>query len=399
MTSQFHLLSKNSIQPWFLTSLVSAVLALGMVWAGVSPWGPALLILLTMALILAGLWSQKQQHQQQRVQWQQLQKQQQETLQQSVQVQQHYQQLLTALLPLWMNQQGLVREQTETGITQLVQQFMAISEQLGNAVAASRKTAGAMHGGQGLDQVVATADQELNLVVDQLRQAMHSRDQLLAEIKSLAAITDELKAMGSEVAGIASQTNLLALNAAIEAARAGEHGRGFAVVADEVRTLSTRSGATGSRITQRIEEVNSTLENTLNSTQRFTEQDEQRLEQVSQAIAKVLHDFSSVSQNLLQSAVELEHESSEVQQHIQQVVVELQFQDRVSQILGHIMADMEKLQQYLGQHSQQQGPLELVRVQDWLEQLQRTYTTLEQVSVHQGRSASKAAASSDITFF
>ncbi|MBU1620339.1 MAG: chemotaxis protein [Gammaproteobacteria bacterium] len=357
------------------------------------------LVFLLVAQVLLWLKLQAASAQQQQQQQQQTVLQQQKE-QQQIKVQQHYQHLLTQLLPLWMNQQELVRSQTESGVNDLVTQFSDINQQLQLAISASQQTAGNMSGKAGLGQVVQRAHVELNAVVDQIKTAMQSRDELLAEIKSLAAITDELKLMGAEVAGIASQTNLLALNAAIEAARAGEQGRGFAVVADEVRTLSTRSGATGSRITQRIEEVNNTLQNTLSSTERFTRQDEQRLVQVSSGIASVLGDFEQVSGDILQSAAHLEQESSAVQQNIHQVLIGLQFQDRVSQILGHVMADMAKLQDYIGGHMHDPQQLQqLVEVSQWLEQLKKTYTTLEQVSVHQGSKTKSTDNSSEVTFF
>lgn len=259
-----------------------------------------------------------------------------------------------------------------------------------------------MKGETGLGGVIQFANKELGVLTQTLRKAIEQRDELLTEISGLSKITVELSGMGAEVAGIASQTNLLALNAAIEAARAGEYGRGFAVVADEVRTLSTRSGETGSRIGKRIEQANNALQTTLDRTTEYAAQDNSRLSHSETSIAQVLEQFQRSSESILSSAQTLEQESSAVQVSVEEVLVNLQFQDRVSQILGHVTADMDKLiaaiedQQTRLRHGEVVKPID---VSEWLASVQKTYTTLEQVAVHHGDRHSKTPNNSEVTFF
>jgi len=314
----------------------------------------------------------------------------------------NYQQLIKEVLPLWQRQTELARHQLEESVTELVGRFSEIHERLQAAVNSSSSTAGSMKGETGLGGVIQFANKELSQLTHTLRKAIEQRDELLVEISGLSKITVELSGMGAEVAGIASQTNLLALNAAIEAARAGEYGRGFAVVADEVRTLSTRSGETGSRIGKRIEQANTALQTTLDRTTEYAAQDNTRLSHSETSIAQVLEQFQSSSESILESAQTLEQESAAVQSSVEEVLVNLQFQDRVSQILSHVTADMNKLvaaieeQETRLRHGEDVTPID---INEWLTSVQKTYTTLEQVAVHRGSDHSKTPSNSEITFF
>jgi len=311
--------------------------------------------------------------------------------------------LFTEIVPAWAKQLDLARFQGNSSINELSETFGEIRCKLDIAIEASQVTSDDMHGDGGLTQVIRTADKELNQIIDSLNKAMSGRDELLSEINNLTSIAEELSKMGEEVAGIASQTNLLALNAAIEAARAGEAGRGFAVVADEVRTLSTRSGETGSRITERIGQVNSTLFNTLEKTQKFTEQDAKLIEDAEKTIEMVVQQYRDSGGQIIKSAGQLEEESKSVKMAIEEVIISLQFQDRVSQIIDQVHHNMNELspqvEQCLHDIHTESSPQSIDKEQ-WLNEFKSTYTTVEQVDLHDDSSAKvQQANESEITFF
>lgn len=165
----------------------------------------------------------------------------------------------------------------------------------------------------------------LSLSVDQIDQLSESVKQAVAVIEKLSENSDNIASVLDVIRGIAEQTNLLALNAAIEAARAGEQGRGFAVVADEVRTLASRTETSTQDIQQMIEKLQHGVRDavkTIEAGAALTDSTVSLTAQTQNALDEILSSTSRVSDMSSQTATATE-EQTHVSEEINRNLTEL----------------------------------------------------------------------------
>ena len=165
-----------------------------------------------------------------------------------------------------------------------------------------------------------------------LTQSVHHIQQLSESVKNAVAVIEKLSVNSANIASvldvirsIAEQTNLLALNAAIEAARAGEQGRGFAVVADEVRTLASRTETSTQDIQSMIEELQRGVNDAVKSIESgasLTHSTVTLASQTQDALDQILNSTSKVSEMSTQTATATE-EQTHVTEEINRNLTEL----------------------------------------------------------------------------
>ena len=179
---------------------------------------------------------------------------------------------------------------------------------------------------------IQSVDQRASQNREQMDTNIHKIEHLLGQIETSTAVVNELDEHSKSIdrileviQGIAEQTNLLALNAAIEAARAGEQGRGFAVVADEVRTLATRTHSSTEEIQTVIAQLQQGVSKTVGSMEESRKSATDSVDQartVGLSLAELQGSMAEIRDLSMQIATAAEEQSA-VAQEIKQNVLEI----------------------------------------------------------------------------
>lgn len=169
--------------------------------------------------------------------------------------------------------QNDITTQVAAAMEQMTSQIRDVSDNAGSAEQAANDARNNTSQGQEIISSTIAQMESLSKNIDGVNQV----------VSSLAQESDNIGSVLDVIRGIAEQTNLLALNAAIEAARAGEQGRGFAVVADEVRTLANRTEQSTNEIQQMIQKLQSGAQEAVSAVQLSQDISVKTVEQTSKA--------------------------------------------------------------------------------------------------------------------
>lgn len=287
--------------------------------------------------------------------------------------------LVQEVLPVWQRQVEAAREHAEKSTGSILEAFASIDHQLDEAVRLTEQSSADLSQNS-VTELIEDNDEALAALLVPLHRAVAERDAALDQIDKIGSAVDDLRQCAVRVKQLARRTNMVALNASVEATRVGELGAGFAVVASEVRALAQQSTDDASLMLTRTTQLEEQLAGQRLAASIKDSSDAELRAQAEAAARGAIGGLVKSVGEVKRSTQGLKQASAAVRDEVERVLMGFQSQDRLSQMLAGITTDMQRLSDWLVDD----GDLGAAQAADWLARLEASYTMDEQRNQHHG---------------
>ena len=240
----------------------------------------------------------------------------------------------------------------EKQLAETAQVATAINELASTAQEVARNAADAAGAADAANQEAQKGAERSTSLTQAINNQINETHQVADSLKRLQEQANKISDIMGVINDIAEQTNLLALNAAIEAARAGEQGRGFAVVADEVRTLATRTQQSTKEIEETVSklmsETDSTVE-TMKSTLEESQKTQEFVQETTVGLTTIATSVDNINQMITQIATATEQQTAVTEEIDRNIVTITQLAQKVADDGKHTTTATQEMAQLAAQ--------------------------------------------------